>query len=51
MRQIDCAHLLTGKGVANNQTIEIDGERIGALRPGTGIEASPARDAGARQRP
>jgi cytosine/adenosine deaminase-related metal-dependent hydrolase len=33
MRQIDCAHLLTGAGVANNQTIEIDGERISALRP------------------
>src|ERR1700727_2982330 len=33
MRQIDCAHLLTGKGVENNQTIEIDGERISALRP------------------
>src|SRR5580692_4969225 len=36
MRQIDCAHLLTGKGVGNNQTIEIDGERISALRPCTG---------------
>jgi cytosine/adenosine deaminase-related metal-dependent hydrolase len=36
MRQIDCAHLLTGKGVENNQTIEIDGERISALRPCTG---------------
>ena len=35
MRQIDCAHLLTGKAVRNNQTIDIDGERIGALRPGT----------------
>ena len=32
MRQIDCTHLLTGAGVANNQTIEIDGERISALR-------------------
>ena len=31
MRQIDCTHLLTGAGVANNQTIEIDGERISAL--------------------
>ena len=41
MRQIDCAHLLTGKGVENNQTIEIDGERIGALRPCT--EASKPR--------
>ena len=36
MRQIDCAHLLTGKGVENNQTIEIDGEHISALRPYTG---------------
>jgi cytosine/adenosine deaminase-related metal-dependent hydrolase len=36
MRQIDCAHLLTGAGVQNNQTIEIDGERIGALRPCAG---------------
>jgi len=36
MRQIDCNHLLTGAGVANNQTIEIDGERIGALRPCAG---------------
>jgi cytosine/adenosine deaminase-related metal-dependent hydrolase len=35
MRQIDCTHLLTGRGVANNQTIEIDGERINALRPCT----------------
>ena len=32
MRHIDCTHLLTGAGVANNQTIEIDGERISALR-------------------
>lgn len=32
MRQIDCAHLLTGKAVLNNQTIEIDGERIHSLR-------------------
>jgi len=35
MRQIDCAHVLTGKGVANNHTIEIDGERIRSLRPGS----------------
>ncbi len=41
MRQIDCAHLLTGKGVEKNQTIEIDGERISALRPCT--EASKPR--------
>jgi 5-methylthioadenosine/S-adenosylhomocysteine deaminase len=33
MRQIDCTHVLTGAGVANNQTIEIDGERILSLRP------------------
>jgi cytosine/adenosine deaminase-related metal-dependent hydrolase len=33
MRRIDCTHLLTGKGVQNNQTIEIDNERISALRP------------------
>jgi cytosine/adenosine deaminase-related metal-dependent hydrolase len=33
MRQIECTHLLTGSGVANSQTIEIDGERISALRP------------------
>ena len=32
MRHIDCTHLLTGAGVANNQSIEIDGERISALR-------------------
>jgi len=41
MRQINCAHLLTGKGVEKNQTIEIDGERIGALRSCT--EASKPR--------
>src|ERR1700748_376989 len=35
MRQIDCTHVLTGKTVANNQTIEIDGERISSLRPGS----------------
>jgi cytosine/adenosine deaminase-related metal-dependent hydrolase len=35
MRQIDCTHLLTGAGVANNQTIEIDGERISAIHPRT----------------
>jgi cytosine/adenosine deaminase-related metal-dependent hydrolase len=33
MRQIDCAYLLTGKAVQNNQTIDIDGEHIGGLRP------------------
>jgi 5-methylthioadenosine/S-adenosylhomocysteine deaminase len=33
MRAINCTHLLTGAGVANNQSIEIDGERISALRP------------------
>src|SRR5277367_4739087 len=32
MRQIDCVHLLTGKGVQNNQTIEIEGDRIHSLR-------------------
>ncbi len=41
MRQIDCAHLLTGKGVENSQTIQIDGGRISALRPCT--EASKPR--------
>ncbi len=35
MRQIDCTHLLNGAGVQNNQTIEIDGGRIGAIRPCT----------------
>jgi len=33
MRAINCTHLLTGAAVANNQTVEIDGERISALRP------------------
>jgi len=33
MRAINCTHLLTGTRVANNQTVEIDGERISALRP------------------
>jgi cytosine/adenosine deaminase-related metal-dependent hydrolase len=33
MRAINCTHLLTGAGVVNNQSIEIDGERISALRP------------------
>jgi len=36
MRLIDCAHLLTGKAVQNNQTIEIEGDRINSLRPFTG---------------
>jgi 5-methylthioadenosine/S-adenosylhomocysteine deaminase len=36
MRQIDCAYVLTGKGVQRNHTIGIDGESIGALRPCTG---------------
>jgi cytosine/adenosine deaminase-related metal-dependent hydrolase len=36
MRQIDCTHLLTGAGIQSNQTIEIDSERISALRPFTG---------------
>ena len=36
MRQIDCVHLLTGAGVQNNQTIEIEGARIHSLRPFTG---------------
>ncbi|HET7885981.1 MAG TPA: amidohydrolase family protein [Bradyrhizobium sp.] len=36
MRQIDCTHVLTGNSVANHHTIEIDGERISALRPGAG---------------
>ena len=36
MRQIDCAHLLTGAGVQNNQTIEIEGDRILSLRRFTG---------------
>ena len=36
MRQIDCAHLLTGKAVQTNQTIDIDGERIRALHPRAG---------------
>jgi cytosine/adenosine deaminase-related metal-dependent hydrolase len=33
MRQIDCAHLLTGRGVQSNQSLEIDGDHINALRP------------------
>jgi cytosine/adenosine deaminase-related metal-dependent hydrolase len=33
MRQIDCAHLLTGAGAQRNQTIEIDDGRIHSLRP------------------
>jgi len=33
MRQIDCAHVLTGKGADQNQAIEIDGERIHSIRP------------------
>jgi cytosine/adenosine deaminase-related metal-dependent hydrolase len=32
MRQIDCTYLLTGKGIQNNQTIAIEGERIHSLR-------------------
>ena len=36
MRQIDCTCLLTGKGVQNNQTIEIEGERIHSLRAAAG---------------
>ncbi len=40
MRQIDCAYLLGGKAVQNNQTIEIDGERIGAIRPGSRASTS-----------
>ena len=36
MRQIDSAHLLNRAGVQNNQTIEIDGDRIHSLRPFTG---------------
>jgi len=36
MRQIDCAYLLTGKGVQTNQTIEIDGDHVSALRPSAG---------------
>ena len=32
MRQIDCTHLITGKGVQNNQTIEVEGEHISALK-------------------
>ncbi|HZR71950.1 amidohydrolase family protein [Bradyrhizobium sp.] len=38
MRQIDCAYLLTGKGVRTNQTIAIDGDRVSALRPSAGTE-------------
>ena len=37
MRQIDCTHVLTGKTVANHQTIDIDGERIVLLRAGSGV--------------
>ena len=36
MRQIDCAHVLTGKGAERNQTIEVDGERIHSIRALTG---------------
>jgi cytosine/adenosine deaminase-related metal-dependent hydrolase len=36
MRQIDCAYLLTGKGVQANQTIEIDSGRVSALHPSAG---------------
>jgi cytosine/adenosine deaminase-related metal-dependent hydrolase len=36
MRQIDCAYLLTDNGAQNNQTIDIEGERIAALRACTG---------------
>src|ERR1700761_731977 len=36
MRQIDCTHVLTGKTVANHQTIDIDGERISSLSPCAG---------------
>src|SRR6185437_2819094 len=36
MRQIDCAHLLTGGGVQNAQTIEIEDDRIHSLRPFNG---------------
>ena len=36
MRQIDCAHVLTGNAVANNQAIEIDGERIHSLHARAG---------------
>ena len=36
MRQIDCAYLLSGKAIHSNQTIEIGGERIGAIRPSRG---------------
>jgi 5-methylthioadenosine/S-adenosylhomocysteine deaminase len=40
MRQIDCTYLLNGKGVLNNQTIEIDGERIHSLGSSTGTSKS-----------
>lgn len=36
MRQIDCAYLLTGNGARKNQTIDIEGDRISALRPSAG---------------
>jgi cytosine/adenosine deaminase-related metal-dependent hydrolase len=36
MRQIDCAHLLTGKSVEKDQTLEIEGDRIRSLRPASG---------------
>jgi cytosine/adenosine deaminase-related metal-dependent hydrolase len=36
MRQIDCTYLLTGKSVQNNQTIEIEGERIHSLGSSAG---------------
>jgi cytosine/adenosine deaminase-related metal-dependent hydrolase len=35
MRQIDCAHVLSGSGVRSSQSIEIDGGHIGAIRPCT----------------
>ena len=36
MRQIDCAYLLAGKAVQNNQTIDVAGDRIHAVRPCSG---------------
>ncbi len=40
MRQIDCTYLLNGKDVENNQTIEIEGERIRSLSSSTATSKS-----------
>ena len=40
MRQFDCTYLLNGKSVQDNQTIEIEGERIRSLSPSTATSKS-----------